>query len=337
MRIRIVSPVPQASNRGNGVTARRWQEMLTDLGHRVELVTADTDPRGSTAGEEPDLLLALHAGHGHDAVRTFRQRHPGRRILVAMTGTDLYQALPDSVEARRSLELADLVIILHPAAFADLPEEFRGRARLVIQSAVPPAQRPTRSEEHFEVCVLAHLRRIKQPLLAARAARLLPAESRIRVTLAGGVLEPALEAEVEAEQRQNPRFRWLGEVSGPDALALVAGSHLLAMTSELEGGGNVISEALACDVPVLASRIPAANGMLGHDYPGLFPVGDRDALAALLARAETDASFRAELRARCAESAPLVDPRRERSALACLVTELDSSPDHREPLIIENP
>ncbi len=64
-----------------------------------------------------------------------------------------------------------------------------------------------------------------------------------------------------------------------------------------EGGANVLSEALAASVPILATRIPGSVGILGPEYPGYFPVGDTEALAALLWRAETDRDFRAALRA----------------------------------------
>jgi glycosyltransferase involved in cell wall biosynthesis len=90
----------------------------------------------------------------------------------------------------------------------------------------------------------------------------------------------------------------------------------------MEGGANTISEALATGVPVLASDIPGNVGMLGEDYPGYYPVGDEDALAWLLHRAETDARFYALLKAQCAARSHLVQPERERDALKRLVKEL---------------
>ena len=57
----------------------------------------------------------------------------------------------------------------------------------------------------------------------------------------------------------------------------VARCRLLALTSRLEGGANVVSEAIASGVPVLSSYIAGSVGILGADYPGYFPVGDTDA------------------------------------------------------------
>jgi glycosyltransferase involved in cell wall biosynthesis len=84
----------------------------------------------------------------------------------------------------------------------------------------------------------------------------------------------------------------------------------------------VISEALALGVPMLSSRISGSLGLLGDDYQGLFPVGATRDLADLLWRCERDAAFYRDLKARCAELAPLVEPARERRAWCELLTEI---------------
>jgi glycosyltransferase involved in cell wall biosynthesis len=65
----------------------------------------------------------------------------------------------------------------------------------------------------------------------------------------------------------------------------------MVLSSLSEGGANVMSEAVAARVPVLATRIDGSIGLLGRDYPAYFPVGDTEALARLLNRIETDAAF----------------------------------------------
>ncbi|MDQ3974703.1 MAG: glycosyltransferase, partial [Actinomycetota bacterium] len=126
-----------------------------------------------------------------------------------------------------------------------------------------------------------------------------------------------------AEQACNPRYRWLGEASRDRALHTLARSRLLVLTSTLEGGANVVTEALACSVPVLSTRIPGSVGILGPDYPGYFPVGDAAGLAALLERAERDdEGFYQGLQRRCEALRPLVDPARERRSWQQLLAEL---------------
>src|SRR3546814_290915 len=94
----------------------------------------------------------------------------------------------------------------------------------------------------------------------------------------------------------------------------MARSHLMVVSSRMEGGANVVSEAVVAGLPVIASAIPGNLGLLGEDYPGVYPVGDRAALARLLRRAETDPDYLALLRRHCAERVPLFTPEREAAA-----------------------
>jgi glycosyltransferase involved in cell wall biosynthesis len=95
------------------------------------------------------------------------------------------------------------------------------------------------------------------------------------------------------------------------------------LSSKLEGGANVVSEAIVAGVPLLASRIAGSVGLLGENYPGYFRVGDTPGLAALLHRAETDPAFLTGLRSHCRKLVPLFDPRRERAAWSRLLEELE--------------
>jgi glycosyltransferase involved in cell wall biosynthesis len=90
----------------------------------------------------------------------------------------------------------------------------------------------------------------------------------------------------------------------------------------MEGGANVISEALVASVPVLASYIAGSVGLLGEDYPGYFPVADTLALTRLLERVETDRVFYNALATKCAQRAQLFHPDREREAWKQLLEEL---------------
>jgi glycosyltransferase involved in cell wall biosynthesis len=174
----------------------------------------------------------------------------------------------------------------------------------------------------FDVCVLGHLRPVKDPFRAAAAARLLPDTSRIRIVQIGAALSPSMRRRAEQLARHNPRYCWLGELPRRRALERLARCRLLALTSRMEGGANVVSEALAAGVPVISSRIGGTIGILRDDYPGYFPVGDTRALADLLRRAETDHRFLDELRRRCAQKARLMTPERERHAWQQLLAEL---------------
>lgn len=90
----------------------------------------------------------------------------------------------------------------------------------------------------------------------------------------------------------------------------------------MEGSSNVLSEAIASSVPVIAAKISGLIGTLGEDFPGYFQPGKTAELARMLRRAESDAGFYRRLKACSVRLRPLVDPRREQSALKNLIREL---------------
>ena len=307
MKVCVVTPAPPRSRHGNRTTAVRWSRLLRDLGHRVTVAQ-------SYAGQRCDVLVALHARRSADSVERFRQQRPDSPVVLALTGTDVYGDIGHDTAARRSLELADRYVVLQGLAVDQLPEEVRHRACLIHQSAVAPPSRPAPRQRVFEAVVLAHLREVKDPRLAAAAARLLPPSSALEIVHLGAALDPGMEEWARAETAGNSRYRWRGEVAHWRAMRLLARARVLVLPSRAEGGANVISEALAASVPVLSSRIDGSVGILGEDYPGYFDVGDAGALAGLLHRAEVDQGFYGALRAACARLRPLVEPERERAA-----------------------
>lgn len=307
MRIQLICPAPPGSLHGNRVTALRWAKILRGLGHRLRIAQA-------YEGAPCDLLIALHARHSAEAVFRFRNCYPNQPVIVALTGTDLYHDIRRARRARQVIELATRFIVFQPLARKTLPVHLRGKARVIYQSVEKTRKRPRASgSDFFDVCVVGHLRKVKDPFRTALASRRLPPSSRIRVLQAGTAMEEAMAQRAHAEESRNPRYRWLGGIPRAQARRLIASSRLLVLSSLLEGGANVISEAVVDNVPVLASRIPGSIGLLGADYPGYFPVGDTAALANLLRRAESDNRFYKQLKASCARRAPLFRPSRERA------------------------
>lgn len=315
MKIELVTPAPAEVHTGNRTTADRWARLLRELGNEVGV-------RREWSGAACDLLIALHARRSFPSIERFREAHPRTPLILALTGTDVYGDLEKDEEAKRALEFATRIVVLQELAVAALPESARGKTRVIYQSAKPPATSPPREAQCFQVCVLAHLRSIKDPLRAAYAVRDLPASSRILVKHAGAVLDPDLGRQVEEEQRTNPRYRWLGPQTHDEAVDLLARSHVLALTSQLEGGANVVSEAITVRTPIISSRIPGSVGILGKDYTGYFPVGDSAALREQFERAECDDDFYRDLEQRVAALHSLVSAARERETWQALLREL---------------
>jgi len=210
---------------------------------------------------------------------------------VGLTGTDLYRDLRSSNAGRGALAIATHIVALQGAALEELDETARAKTTVIYQSAEPPIQRDPTSTSFFDVCVISHLRLLKDPLRAAYAARLLRPESQIRVTHIGRSLEPQWPDWAREEERTNPRYRWLGELPHETTMRMLSASRLLVLSSTMEGGANAIAEAVVSGVPPLCSDVPGNVGMLGSDYPGYFRLQDTSHLADLLHQAESNAGF----------------------------------------------
>ena len=317
MRIGIVTPAPPGSNYGNRVTAVRWAQILRKLGHQVSIAEKyDQQPFG--------LLIALHARRSSPSIIRWRRKNPDAPLVVALTGTDLYRDIQSKVRAPESLKLADRIIVLQPRALKELTPVLRKKTRVIYQSVQAKAACHNRRTPRraFGVCVIGHLRVVKDPFRTALASRLLPATSQIRIQQIGRAMTKQMSERARHEMNINPRYRWLGELPRGRTLRSLAGSDLCVIPSRIEGGANVLSEAVVAAVPVLASRIEGNVGILGTDYPGLFRAGDTLQLARLLNRAETDSKFLSQLRTRVKKLAPLFEPAREERAWADLIDEL---------------
>lgn len=120
----------------------------------------------------------------------------------------------------------------------------------------------------------------------------------------------------------NERYRWLDDQPRSRVRNLLNQSSLCVLSSLIEGGANVLSEAIAASVPILASRVDGNVGILGKDYPGYFEVGNTKQLARLLTRAESSPEYLAKLKASTKGLAALGDFSREEKAWSDLINEL---------------
>jgi putative glycosyltransferase (TIGR04348 family) len=316
MKISLITPAHKAARTGNRTTAMRWARILRSLGHRVRVTTHYDDTPA-------DLMIALHAWRSADSIRKYRARYPRHPLIVGLAGTDIYRFQHSDPDVTLgSMAQANVLVGLHDLVTAAIPQEMRGKLCVIYQSAPPLAHRLPPLRGAFEVLVVGHLREEKDPLRAAYAARALPAESQVRVVHLGMAHGAHWSEMARAEMAENPRYQWRGEVPGWRVRRALARAPLMVLSSVMEGGANVISEAIVAGVPVLASEIAGSIGLLGSAYPGYFPVRQTAALTVLLRRAEIDPEFLSELRRHCAERAPLFDPAAERRAWSDTLSQL---------------
>jgi putative glycosyltransferase (TIGR04348 family) len=333
LKIVIVSPALADANNGNWRTAHRWQQLLSPT-YRVKIVSSTVDATcnerhqalftGDTGEFVPDLVIALHARKSHQAIVEIKSRWPQRPLVTVLTGTDLYKDLNDSLEAAESIALADAIIVLQEDAIQYVPQVHRRKTHVVFQSAkrLVPA---VKSVDKLNCVVVGHLREEKSPRTVFDTVQRLTANDAIHITHIGAALDVASEAFAkQASQltQTNKHYHWVGAL--PHGLTRVAikRSHLLIHPSTLEGGANVIVEAITAGTPVIASRVSGNIGMLGIDYAGYFPLGDANALVDILRRCAASRNALIRLAIACKGRAPLFTPGEETRRLRAIIDSL---------------
>jgi putative glycosyltransferase (TIGR04348 family) len=328
--IAIISPALRSANNGNWQTAYRWSRLLRDVcnvSHGTEWSPADHPDK------LPACMIALHARRSAGAIARFADACPDRPLLVVLTGTDLYRDIRFDECARGSLDLSTHLVVLQEQGLAELAPAHRAKCRVIYQSA--PTRKlsapATSRRRTFDVVLVGHMRAEKDPLTPLRALDWLPDDSRVRLIHIGSALESEYRLAAQALQARAwpavQRYVWLAGLPHADTRRRISRAQVLVISSLMEGGANVIIEAVNSGVPVLASDIPGNVGMLGRDYGGYFPPGDHRQLARLLEYASQDTAFLPRLREQCARRAPLFAPAREREELIRLLRDAFSRPE----------
>jgi glycosyltransferase involved in cell wall biosynthesis len=156
------------------------------------------------------------------------------------------------------------------------------RARMRLDWGLAP--------EEFAVGAIARLTPQKglDVLLAAVAIAARGSGRRLRLAIAG---EGPLRHELAAQARNlgiEDAILWLGKRPPVEVPALFAAFDLFILPSRYEGLGLVLLEALAAEVPIVASRVGPIPEIVRDGITGtLVPPGDADALAKAIAAAAT--------------------------------------------------
>lgn len=263
-------------------------------------------------------MIALHARRSAQSIEAFATCFPHRPLTVVLTGTDLYRDIRTDEQAKRSLVLASRLIVLQQEGLLELPPAMKSKATVIYQSA-RPLKPGRRSSRFFDLALVGHQRSEKDPLTAVRALLRLSGDLPVRLFHVGAALDIRLAAEVAALGAKDRRYYWLGALPQADTRQRIKQCRLLLLPSLMEGGANVLIEAVTSGVPVLGSDIAGNRGMLGADYPGWFPAGDDVRLAELILAAMHDPEYYAALSRLCAERVSLFSPAHECAAVCSLL------------------
>ena len=278
-----------------GIHDQRWVEALRACGFEVAVMAASADLRASVDAFEPlsapvltgplntvtKLLVGLSRpviglSWGYDLQQGHSQSVPLESLAWISALDGLVVDSPATRDLAISLGLAAERIVLIPWG-VDL--EVFTPTGLVVSAATHGFA----SGSRVVLSLRTHdtLYRTSDVIEAfVRAALVDPAL--VLVMGGDGPLTPAHRARV-AELGLESRVRFIGRVDESELPALLRGADLYVTTSETDGTSVTLLQAMACGVPVIASRNPGNATWVREGETGqLFDVGDTEALADLL-------------------------------------------------------
>jgi putative glycosyltransferase (TIGR04348 family) len=292
----------------------RWQGFLKKFGHQVQI-------SNRWSGKNTNVLIALHAYRSHSSIAQFRKLHPNRPIILIITGTDVYRDMASHPEVLKSMEISDAIVVLQSAALTMIPKHLQTKTHVIYQST-KSVKRKALLKKSFLISVIGHLRPEKDPFCTAESLKYLRPESKIQVLHFGKAMSLDMKSLAKAYSKELKNYQWLDELSHPETLQQLSRSHLMVISSLMEGGAHVVTEAIAIGVPVIASDIPGNRGLLGDDYPGYYPAGDAKALALALQKAEFEPSFYKSLEAHIKKRVRYAQPSAEKRSIKSLTESL---------------
>jgi glycosyltransferase involved in cell wall biosynthesis len=273
--------------------------------------------------ERDSLSANLRTGRSR---RAWRWRHAPPLLARVYPWADAVVAVSDGVAADLAaltgLDRAAFHTIYNPVVAADIdarcaePQSDPWLAPGAPPVVVSAGRLVAKKQYGVLLAAFARLREL-------RAERSDGRDPRVRLMVLG---EGPERRKLELQARQlgvADDVRLLGWCENPYPILVRAAAF--AMTSNREGFGNVLVEALRCGCPVVATDCPSgpAEILAGGRFGELVPVGDVDAVAAALARTLDAPPDRDRLRARGAEFTA------ERAADAYLAAV--GLPSHPEP------
>lgn len=290
MKVIVTTPYERSSLQGNTVTAMRMVSILKEAGLDAMMVCSGEDVSWA------DVMIALHARKSAHFIDAFKAVNPEGKVIVYLTGTDLYQDIPNGcLICESSMEKADGLVVSQMASLGSVPEKFRAKSEVVYGSIQLPGDLVGDCvvESDLFLCV-GHMRAVKQPFMAVGAFQLL--DDSARLVLLGDEVDAEMGEMAREWQVRDSRFEWLGGLEYLETLRWMKRAVVTINTSLMEGGANSVGESIVLGVPVLASRVEGNVGMLGEDYAGYFSVDSERELADLMYKVLHDESFLSLLR-----------------------------------------
>jgi N-acetyl-alpha-D-glucosaminyl L-malate synthase BshA len=270
----------------------RWHEIAIPQYPLFEYPSYGMAAACKVAEFDLDLLHAHYAYPHAVSAHLAKEMSGGRlRTVTTLHGTDLMLVGQDSSFARATrfgLERSDAVTAVSRFLLERTRSVF-GLARSVevIPDFVDPRRFAPAPRRGPVIVHVTNFRAVKRSADAVRALHHLVLRGvDAELVLVGSGPEEAPVRELAVELGVGARVRLAGEE--PDVARHLRGAAALLSTSEFEGFGMAVLEAMACGLPVVAADSGGVREVVSGDSAILAGVGDVGALAAGLARVLSD-------------------------------------------------
>jgi N-acetyl-alpha-D-glucosaminyl L-malate synthase BshA len=238
--------------------------------------------------EVPLDVLHVHYAYPHAVSAYLAKEMSGGKLptITTLHGTDIHLVGQDASFARVTrfgLERSDAVSAVS-AFLRDKTRAWFGIERPI--EVIPNFVDTSRFEPGRPLGpVLLHIsnfRPVKRAADAVRAFYLLRRRREARLVMLGSGPEQGAVRNLAERLGILPDVEFAGEE--PDVVPRLRGAALLLSTSEFEGFGMAALEAMACGVPVVATRSGGVSEVTGEGGAHFVDVGDVEAMAEAAAR-----------------------------------------------------
>ena len=283
MQVLIISPTQS----GIGGIAQHVQGLTNFLkknGHNVDILSSENTFTLPIKGlKNPSFMLSAFLKtkfrkgndivHAHNLPSAFPMKHASGKKILTLHG--IYSKQVDVLHGqttgkisssyeRDALTWADAITVISSEAY-DYYTKLGFKVSLV-PNAIDISSLPQKKERLYDKQIIfaGRLSKEKGILDLLEMSTMLPKD--IHLLILGSGPE---EEKVREKTKTNPNIHLMGYVPKERTISLIRGSDVLVQPSLAEGISSTILEAMACNVPIIATNVGGNKELLTHDKSGI--------------------------------------------------------------------
>ncbi|WP_455199858.1 glycosyltransferase family 4 protein [Kaarinaea lacus] len=203
-----------------------------------------------------------------------------RPLILTLRGTDISKSESSKVYnfiLRFAMRFSQLITVVSDAMHQQLISQYHEMDRKItfVPNGVEhellniPARKIRSNQDCFQVLVIANLIKLKNVPVIIKAIANLDGRLKIKLTVIGDGPEKGALQKLSRELGVARYVEFTGLVDPENIVNYLQQSDSLVLTSSSEGKPNVVLEAFAAGLPVIASDIDGVKEMIGNNENGL--------------------------------------------------------------------